>query len=159
MTLDEACGLLGERFKTERPRRSELSIASREYLAHGRNITAESVTRARWAVNAIWDHWYGRYDFRTVGDRFWCIDPAGSYGTAELTDEDCSWSALQDLQTAPKPLPVLPPDFDWRAACLKILKAVGEAEGVWFESGWGMTPEQIVAIRYEYDRWEREGAG
>jgi hypothetical protein len=158
MTFDDACKFLGERFLTSRPKRSELTNAYRHYIAHGENVNTETMGQARKAMNVIWEHWYSHVEFRSVGDRYRCIDNEhGIYGESSAKDEDAAYWAYEHMVVNRLPLQYPEEGFDWRTACLKILNGVGEAEGVWFEDEWKMKPEAIEKIRNEYARWMQRG--
>jgi hypothetical protein len=158
MTFEDACKLLGERFRTSRPRRSELAAAHSFFLAHGKDVNTSSLRDSRNAMNTIWDHWYSHVEFRRYGTEYRCVDiKQGVYGSVEGVDDDTAYRAYLDLEQNPKPLPFPEQDFDWRSACLRILDAVGNAEGVWFQDEWRMDADTIDKIKNEYNRWVEQG--
>lgn len=159
MTFNEACNILGVRFRTSRPKRSQIDDAYRDFIAHGENVNTTTMAAALKAKNVIWEHWYSHVEFKVKADKYLCIDIAKRiYAEVpyELGGTDVAYYAYLELVNNPRPLPLPPADFDWREACMKILDGVGDAEGVWFEGHWKMDPDIVFQIENEYDRWSEE---
>lgn len=156
MTFDEAMdflithGNLSVNVKINAPTLNELAKASDRAIYHNNQDRLKVYEVSQIIRNHYYPSGFLTTEHYSDAKVHAVVDVAEKmYGMAPRGDDELSY-ALLDLKNHPKPLPSIPPDFDWKFCCMQILRATWEHEGTWFDGDTELTIEQKLILQNEF---------